>query len=594
MLGVRRIKLHNAAGLESGRQCAVPLDRHQCLEDGITAVGFRVRSLKLATQIGRSHPVRLATRPKDGQSPWQAGVGAVGSAERYAVSFVSLYRQLSVAAKPLMASLSDKAALLILANTLKYAVGFALPMVLVRHLTQDDYGTYQQLSLIANFATGIMVLGLPTSIYYFYHLKSAERSGRPTLIAQTQLLLLASGALTAVAIALAAPLLARRMSNARLLELLPLYSVYVGLFIAGEHFMHVMISQNRYLGAVTLELAETAFRVGGLIVLLALGFALPAIVIMLVVYAAVRLVGRSYWLWQGADSLRHASAGGRFLGAHLAYSLPLAATSGIGLLGGLLDRGIVAMAFTPVDYAIYSVGALEIPLDTIFQVSVLNVLRASLPPLIAAGRIDEVIQIWRDSVRKLAIIIVPSFTFLICFANRFITTLFTSSYAASVHVFHIYLLVLPQYMLVLSVVPQVYGRTRLNLYVVAISVASNAVLSLILLREMGILGPATALVCSTYLSSLLFFIVTMRLLKATPAQLLPLAAIGRTALAAVLAVIPAVAASSVIDSGLLGLATGAVVFGVAYLFAGYLVGVFNASDIRIARSWIRRLVPAVS
>ena len=63
----------------------------------------------------------------------------------------------SLAAKPLMASLSDKAALLILANTLKYAVGFALPMVLVRHLTQDDYGTYQQLSLIANFATGIMV-----------------------------------------------------------------------------------------------------------------------------------------------------------------------------------------------------------------------------------------------------------------------------------------------------------------------------------------------------------------------------------------------------------------------------------------------------
>jgi len=113
---------------------------------------------------------------------------------------------------------------------------------------------------------------------------------------------------------------------------------------------------------------------------------------------------------------------------------------------------------------------LERPACAEFQVSVLNVLRASLPPLIAAGRIDEVIRIWRDSVRKLAIIIVPSFTFLVCFANRFITTLFTSSYAASVHVFHIYLLVLPQYMLVLSVVPQVVWQKRgLNLYVVAIS-----------------------------------------------------------------------------------------------------------------------------
>ncbi len=493
-----------------------------------------------------------------------------------------------------MASLSDKAALLILANTLKYAVGFALPMVLVRHLSQDDYGTYQQLNLIANFATGIMVLGLPTSIYYFYHRKSTEPAGRPTLIAQTQLLLLVSGAVTALAIALAAPLLARHMSNARLLELLPLYSVYVGVFIAGEHFMHVMISQNRYVGAVTLELAETAFRVGSLIILLALGYALHAIVLMLVIYAAVRLVGRSYWLWQGEDSVRHAAWRGRFLGAQLAYSLPLAATMGIGLIGGLLDRGIVAMAFTPVDYAIYSVGALEIPLDTIFQVSVLNVLRASLPPLVAAGRIDEVIRIWRDSVRKLAIIIVPSFTYLVCFANRFITTLFTSSYAASVRVFHIYLLVLPLYMLVLSVVPQVYGRTRLNLYVVAVSVASNAVLSLILLREIGILGPASALVCSTYLSSLLYFIVTMKLLRATPAQLLPVAAIGRTALAAVLAALPALGVSSLIESGVVALAASAVVFAVAYLLAAYLLGVFKTSDINTARSWIRRLVPAAS
>jgi peptidoglycan biosynthesis protein MviN/MurJ (putative lipid II flippase) len=133
----------------------------------------------------------------------------------------------------------------------------------------------------------------------------------------------------------------------------------------------------------------------------------------------------------------------------------------------------------------------------------------------------------------------------------------------------------------------------LNLYVVAISVACNAVLSLILLRAIGILGPATAFVCSTYVSALLFFIVTMRLLKATPGQLLPLPAIGRTALAALLAVVPAAGLSSVIESGLVALAAGAVVFGVAYLLAGYLVGVFNASDIRIARSWIRRLVPAV-
>ena len=46
-----------------------------------------------------------------------------------------------------------------------------------------------------------------------------------------------------------------------------------------------------------------------------------------------------------------------------------------------------------------------------------------------------------------------------------------------------------------------------------------------LLRFMGILGPATALVCSQYLSALLYFIVTVRLLRTRPRRLLPIPAL---------------------------------------------------------------------
>ena len=75
-----------------------------------------------------------------------------------------------------MRSLSDKAALLIAANLTKYAVGFVLPMVLVRLLSRDDYGTYQQLVLIGNIANAVMVLGLPVSVYYFYHRRPERRT----------------------------------------------------------------------------------------------------------------------------------------------------------------------------------------------------------------------------------------------------------------------------------------------------------------------------------------------------------------------------------------------------------------------------------
>jgi len=487
-----------------------------------------------------------------------------------------------------LASLSRKAALLIIANAAKYTVGFVLPMVVVRFLTRGEYGTYQQLSLVATCAIGVMVLGLPTSIYYFYH-RVSQGTGRATLIAQTQVMLLISGCAAALAVTLAAPLLALWMHNPELGGLLPLYSLYVGLFIGGEHFLHVMISQNRYGLAVGLELAETVVRVAALVSVLVFGGSLRDIVLVLICYAALRLIIRSYWLWQGQDSVAQASWAERSPSAQLAYGLPLAATMCMGLLGSLLDRAIVAVVFNPAAYAVYSVGALEIPLDSILQASVLNVLRASLPPLVAQGRIDEVVRVWRDSVRKLALIVVPSFVFLLFFAERFITTLFTESYGDSVSVFRIYVLLIPLHMLVVSVVPQVYGRTRLNLYVVATAVATNVLLSFLLLRVLGILGPATALVCSQYLSALLYFIVTVRLLKAGPGRLLPIRALARAALASLVSVAPALYVASSVEHRLISLILGSAVFAIGYLLAAYLLGVFHETEIEVARSWLRRL-----
>lgn len=160
-----------------------------------------------------------------------------------------------------MASLSDKAAVLIIGNVFKYAVGFVLPMVLVRFLSQYDYGTYQQLSLVATFGTNLMVLGLPTSVYYFYHHRSDRAAGRATLIAQTAAMLLVSGAATALVVALAARGLSVRMHDPALAQLLPLYALYIGMYIASEHFTHVLISQNRYVPAMSVELGETVFRI---------------------------------------------------------------------------------------------------------------------------------------------------------------------------------------------------------------------------------------------------------------------------------------------------------------------------------------------
>ena len=488
-----------------------------------------------------------------------------------------------------MRSLSDKAALLIAANLTKYAVGFVLPMVLVRLLTRDDYGTYQQLVLIGNIANAVMVLGLPVSVYYFYHRRAEDPSARPTLIAQTQIMLLLAGLAAGAALYLLQPVLAVHLRNEALGSLLHTYALYVGLLLAGEHFMHVMISQNRYVLAVGLETAETAFRVALLIFVLVVDRSLQSLVISLACYAGLRLLIRSYWLWHGPDSIHRASWRASFPAAQLAYSLPLAATAFVNVAAGQLNRVIVAMYFSPIDYAIYSVGALEIPVDVIFQGSVTTVLRASLPSLAMEGRTREIVRIWRESVRKLSILIVPSFVFLMFFSANFIIALFTPRYAASVGVFRIYVALIPLWMFVLSIVPQVYGKTRINMHVTAVTVVTNVVLSFVLLRYIGYLGPAVAMLISNCLSSLLFYFSTRSLLHATARQLIPLAAIGRALLSSIIAVVPGALAEAALGHGLVSLAIEGFTFAATYFAAGYFLRVFMPNDLARIRAWLLRL-----
>ena len=484
-----------------------------------------------------------------------------------------------------MASLTENAAALIVANGLKYAVGFILPMMLVRWMSQGEYGTYQQLILLSNIGSTLMMLGLPMSVYYFY-----RRSHAPTLIAQTQIILVASGLVTGIAIVALAPTLAARFHDAGLRQLLPIFAIYVALNIFSELFMNVMISQGRYRLEVTLELLETVVRVSLLVTIVALGYSLRALVFGLIGYATFRLIFRSYWVWTGTDSVRKASWSSRFPGAQLAYSLPLAASNGVGVIGNLLDKMIVAFSFVPIDYAVYSVGALEIPLDSIFQVSVANVLRASFPSLIAEGRHQEVVRIWQESVRKLSLVMIPSFVFFSVFASRVISTLFTARYEASVIVFHVYLLLIPQYMLILSVVPQVFGKTRLNLYVAIQALITNSLLSLILLRYLGMLGPAVALVASSYLASLTYLLIASKLLGIRIIDLLPLKSLARATFAASVAGLIAFVLE-IISRGWLSVILGGIAFVCAFAVVAYLVGALRLSDVENIRAWIRRILP---
>jgi O-antigen/teichoic acid export membrane protein len=250
-----------------------------------------------------------------------------------------------------MSSLSDKAGFLIVANLIKYAVGFMMPIVLVRMLDQDSYGSYQQLLLVGTAMAGIMTLGLPASIYYFYHQGPASK--RTALIFQTVVMLALAGLVAGALVYLAAPFLAQRMSNPSLTGLLGTYALYVVLFIASEHFVHFLISQDRYRLAVGFETGETLIRVVMLLLPLWMGYGLVGVVWATVVYAGLRFLIRTGLLLKGVNWSASQWTRSLFFLEQLGYSLPLFVTSLVGFIGNLLDKAIIAAFFNPAHYAIY-------------------------------------------------------------------------------------------------------------------------------------------------------------------------------------------------------------------------------------------------
>lgn len=492
----------------------------------------------------------------------------------------------------MVTSLSDRAGFLVVANLIKYAVGFAMPMVLVRILTQNDYGSYQQMILIGNATIGILTLGLPVSVYYFYH--HVEEKRIPALIAQTTILLVISGVIATLVIYFGADHFSASMNNPLMAGLMQIYAISMAFTIGSEHCLHFMISQNRYRLAVIFEALETLVRVLTLLAPLWFGYGFIGLIVGIVIYSALRFTVRNLYLLRRNDLDFSSWKRQAFPQEQLKYSIPAVMVSLLGLVGSTFNRAILATSFTPTQYAIYAVGSMEIPLDVIFQSSVANVLRASLPPLARDGNLVEVARILCEAARKLSIIVLPSFIFLLVHSSQFILLLFTSKYEESIHVFRIYIWLIPLHMLVLSTVPHVFGKPKLNFYITLTMTALLLVLSYVLLKTIGFYGPAIAIVASQYAQAVVYFFVVIKLTKSSIAQLLPIRHILLVCLAAILGALMSSLVDHLTHSPLANLVLAGVVFSFTFFLAAVPLGVFSLDDIRLIKRWVAKLIPSSS
>jgi O-antigen/teichoic acid export membrane protein len=463
---------------------------------------------------------------------------------------------------PRKASLASDAATLALGSLFTQAAQILTLSVLARLVAKDQLATYQQMNLIYGIVSPLLLAGVPAALLYFVP-RAALDDERRAWVARAYIVLGTMGLVASAAVVAMRHPLAALLGNDRLAEALLWYAPFMFFafvaavappaLVATGHARNAAIV-NGLVGCATLICVVVAAIVSptgkSLAVALSASGALLAVTSTLMVRRAigVRLAG-----------MRGKEGDARRL---LSYGLPLAATGLAGTLGYQFDRIVVSVTSTPSKFAIYALGAVEVPVGLLIAAAISNVLAPRLTVLWRDGDRATMIRLWREAMRKASLVLLPLFAFLMVMSTDVVRVLYGSGFSESIDVFRIYLFLLPLRITTWGLIPQAIGRTRINLWASVLIVVVNAVVAITLIGPLGLVGPALAAPLSA-VAAAGYYIVRLRSIAGLTARdLLPLSNLASTLAVAGVAALPLLAVREIAAPSSIRVLIAALVFGV--------------------------------
>jgi O-antigen/teichoic acid export membrane protein len=428
-----------------------------------------------------------------------------------------------------MSVLVKQAGIISAADFLRLFVKMVIGIVLARILTQADYGTYRQLFMIYTLMFSIFMIGLPQSVYYF--IPKSDPETQKKFLRQTLDIFTILGLACSIILLVFRFGAGQVFHNPHLPKVLLIYTFYPFFMFVSQLYYFTMIGLQQTRKAAVFMIFTVVCDF-----VLVLGTALLTRNLNLVVAGLVFSV-LIQWIYARIKLNPYSGKGKPFnfdrelVKAQLAFSLPIGISSIIMVISSQLDKLIISSYFSPEQFAVFSIGAAELPFIWIIS----NSVNAVILPEMNNRNYDRksISELYRGAVRKNALLIFPLMTFCFVFAPHIIQILYSDKYLAAVIFFRIYLLIMPLRIATYSILFQVFNKTR---YIFSVNFATliiNVLLSLLLINLVGIKGPAISTVIVTYLTVILYLFLIRRKLDLRIRDLFPLIALGRTFLAAI-------------------------------------------------------------
>jgi len=397
-----------------------------------------------------------------------------------------------------VSKLIKQAGLLYAADLSRLVIKALIGFILVRLLSPADYGTYQQLFLIYSTFAVLLLLGIPQSFMYFLP-KFDDSTKKNSFISQTILLLFGMGSILALLLYLFRFLIGTWFHNPSIIPLMSIFCLFPLFMFISTGYSYLMLGLQKPQKVAFFSIFSI---LSDAVLILTLAFWTKSLTITTMAVVLSAGIQSCFAVWQLNKVVKFRLHIDKvMLTQMLQYSLPLGLASLVGVLAIRLDKFVISSYFSPSVFALFTVGATEIPLVAILLSSVNSVLLPELSKLDFKTEQDKVIAIFGGAVRKNALIIFPMMVFFYIFATDFLVILYSKQYMAATPYFRVYLLSMPVRVITFAILLQAKAMNKQVLYCTIISLAANLILNIFFVNWIGSIGPAVATVIVFWISA---------------------------------------------------------------------------------------------
>jgi O-antigen/teichoic acid export membrane protein len=351
-------------------------------------------------------------------------------------------------------------------------------IVLVRLISKEMLGSYQQVMLVYGLLAGIFTIQIESSLYYF--LPKCRPEKRRDLVTQTLLITGIISLSIGLAMFFSAGLFAKHFNNpeiATLIRIFACFPIFERIVCLLPAFL---ISLDKALFSGLYSMISTVLMILAVVMIFAFGYgiaeALWSKILIEAIFAVIGILMMIHFSPLGQWRINKS-----LLLEQLNYCWPLMVTTTVGIVNLKLDGVLISAYFSREVYAVYSVGALELPLIALFTSSLSSAIMPDMVKEADRGQLLNSLNIWHEASRKSSLLIFPTFVFFLICGYDFIVLIYTQAYSKAAWPFLIYLARMPIRVAVYGAIFRAIGFTKPLFWAALLSFITNLIVSVVLL-----------------------------------------------------------------------------------------------------------------